>query len=44
MELPFYSHHSKKKDISEDDIVVLKDLLRLTEPDVIFAAGTIKIM
>lgn len=39
MELPFYTHHSKRKDISEDDKQILRDLLKVTEPTVIYAAG-----
>lgn len=37
--MPFYTHHSKRKDISEDDRVKIRDLLKLTEPTVIYAAG-----
>lgn len=44
MKLPFYAHHLTKKDISEDDKVVLRDLLKLTRPDVIFAAGTMSLI
>jgi|JI9StandDraft_1071089.scaffolds.fasta_scaffold3248682_1 hypothetical protein len=28
MKLPFYAHHLTKKDISEEDKVVLRDLLK----------------
>lgn len=39
MELPFYTHHSKRKDIGEEDKQILRDLLKVTEPTVIYAAG-----
>lgn len=39
MDLPFYTHHTKRKDISEEDKAVLRDLMRVTEPTFVYAAG-----
>lgn len=39
MELPFYTHHDKRKDISEADKQLIRDILKLTEPDYVYAAG-----
>ena len=41
LELPFYTHHSKRKDISEADVQIVRDLLKITEPTVIYAAGIV---
>jgi hypothetical protein len=39
LELPFYTHHDKRKDISEADKQLIRDILKLTEPDYVYAAG-----
>lgn len=39
MELPFYASHLKKKELSEDDKVVLRGLVEKIRPHAIFAAG-----
>lgn len=40
LELPFYTHHQKRKDISEEDVKIVRDLLKIVEPTYIYAAGT----
>jgi hypothetical protein len=41
LDLPFYGTHSKTKNpVGEKDYEIIKSLLRLIEPTVIFAAGT----
>ena len=44
LELPFYSHHSKRRDPDEDDEKIVRDLLQIVEPTVIYAAGTYSTM
>ena len=39
LNLPFYSKKSERKEPSEEDYARVKDLLRFTEPTVIYAAG-----
>jgi hypothetical protein len=40
MELPFYAHHSGRKDAGEADKQIIRDLLEKVAPSVIYAAGT----
>jgi glucosamine-6-phosphate deaminase len=40
MELPFYCHHSGRKDAGEADQQIIRNLLSTVEPTVIYAAGT----
>ena len=40
LELPFYTHHSKRQDPTKDDVDIVRDLLKIVEPTAIYAAGT----
>ena len=40
LKLPFYSKKSQRKEPTEEDYSRVRDLMKITEPTVIYAAGT----